>query len=40
MNKFDDSGDLDTCTDRINGGQNGLDARELYYEHAKTVLGA
>jgi putative chitinase len=40
LNKFADSGDLVTCTERINGGQNGLDAREVYYEHAKSVLGA
>jgi putative chitinase len=40
LNKLADSGDLVTCTERINGGQNGLDAREVFYEHAKAVLGA
>jgi putative chitinase len=38
LNELADIGDFRSITKRINGGLNGLDQREEYYEKAKQVL--
>jgi len=39
LNKLADEGDFRQITRRINGGFNGLEKREAYFQKAKTVLG-
>jgi len=38
LNELSDVGDFKTITRRVNGGYNGLEEREKYYEKAKLVL--
>lgn len=38
LNKYADSQDIKGCTKRINGGYNGLEDREKYYNRAKKIL--
>ncbi len=40
LNTYADQGNFREITRRINGGFNGLTAREAYYARAKKVLGA
>jgi putative chitinase len=40
LNRFADSGDIETLTKRINGGTIGLEDRKKHYQHALHVLGA
>ncbi len=40
LNPLADQGNFREITRRINGGYNGLAAREAYYARAKQVLGA
>src|SRR5262245_22450540 len=40
LNELADVQDFTTITKRINGGLNGLEERERYYDNAKNVLGA
>lgn len=39
LNPLADKGDLEACTKKINGGLKGIDARRVYYDHAKAILG-
>lgn len=39
LNELADGGDIQGCTRIINGGLNGLDQRQAYWEQAKSVLG-
>ena len=39
LNELADTGDFITITRRINGGLNGLENRQMYYERAKRALG-
>lgn len=40
LNTYADSGEFDTITSRINGGQNGADSRRAYHATAQSTLGA
>lgn len=40
LNDLADAGDIEGVTQKINGGLAGLDARKVYYEHAKAILNA
>jgi putative chitinase len=40
LNDDADAGDIESCTEKINGGLNGIGARKAFYDTAKSVLGA
>lgn len=39
LNRYADRGDFRGLTKAINGGYNGLDSRQIYFERAKKVFG-